>query len=107
MPDSPIIVLTTFPDRAGAERLAQALVERKLAACVNIHAPVTSVYSWEGAIQRDSEHPLVIKTRQGRYPALEAFIRQQHPYELPEILALPVQGGLNEYIEWVHSCTRD
>jgi periplasmic divalent cation tolerance protein len=107
MSEAPIIVLTTLPDPASAERLARGLVERKLAACVNIQARMTSIYTWKDEIQRDSEHQLVIKTRSKHYPRVEDFIRRQHPYELPEILALPVSDGLNEYIEWVDSCTRD
>lgn len=107
MPDQLILILTTLPDRAVAERLAHSLVERKLAACVNIHGQMTSVYSWKGKIERDTEHQLVIKTTASRYPAAERFIRQEHPYELPEIIALPVGQGLPGYTEWVDSCTKD
>jgi periplasmic divalent cation tolerance protein len=95
------LVLTNLPDRASAERLAAVLVEKRLAACVNILAPCRSVYRWEGSVQQDEEHPLLIKTTLGRYPALEDAIRAGHPYELPEIIAIQVERGLPEYLDWV------
>src|SRR2546423_14911754 len=88
---SALLVLTNLPDRAAAERLADILIERKLAACVNILAPCRSVYRWKGAVQHDEEHPLLIKTNAARYAALEQAIRAGHPYELPEVLAVPVE----------------
>ena len=101
-----IVVLTTLPDADSAERLASSLVEKKLAACVNIHGRMTSIYRWRGRIERGTEQQLVIKTTAARYAAVERQIKQEHPYELPEILALPVSDGLAEYIEWVDSCTK-
>src|SRR2546423_3720828 len=98
---STLLVLTNVPDRAAAERLADLLVEKRLAACVNILAPCRSVYRWKGAVQRDEEHPMLIKTTAERYPALEQAIRAGHPYELPEIIAVPVERGLSEYLDWV------
>jgi periplasmic divalent cation tolerance protein len=98
---SVLVVLTNFPDRAAAERLAGDLVEKHLAACVNILAPCRSVYRWKGAVQHDEEHPMLIKTTVERYPALEAAIRAGHPYELPEIVALDVVRGLPAYLAWV------
>jgi len=98
---STLLVLTNLPDRAAAERLADALVEQRLAACVNLLAPCRSSYRWEGAIQCDEEHPMLIKTTAARYPALEAAIRAAHPYELPEIVAVPVERGLAGYLDWV------
>jgi periplasmic divalent cation tolerance protein len=98
---SALLVLTSLPDRASAERLAEALLEQKLAACVNILAPCRSVYRWKDAVQRDDEHPMLIKTSAARYPALEQAIRAGHPYELPEIIAVSVERGLPAYIEWV------
>jgi len=98
---STLLVLTNLPDRAVAERLADSLIEQRLAACVNILSPCRSVYRWQGALQHDEEHPLLIKTTAGRYPALEAAIRAVHPYELPEIIAVPVEGGLRAYLDWV------
>ncbi len=104
MSDQVIVVLTTLPDTASAERLATLLVEKKLAACVNILGGMTSVYVWKGKPERGQEHQLVIKTTAARYPAVEAGILKEHPYELPEILALAVQDGLPGYLEWVNSC---
>lgn len=103
---STLLVWTNLPDRATAERLADSLVEQNLAACVNILAPCRSVYRWKGAVQRDEEHPLLIKTTRERYPALEQALRAGHPYELPEIIALPIERGLPAYLEWVAAETR-
>jgi periplasmic divalent cation tolerance protein len=100
-----LVVLTNLPDRASAENLAGALVEQRLAACVNILAPCLSFYRWNGALQRDEEHPLLIKTTWDRYAALEQAIRAGHPYELPEIVAVPIVQGLPQYLEWVSSET--
>jgi len=98
---SALLVLTNLPDRAAAERIADLLVERRLAACVNILAPCRSVYRWKGAVQHDEEHPMLIKTTAERYPAMEAAIREAHPYELPEIVAVPIERGLPAYLDWV------
>ena len=99
--DDAVIVLTSLPDRATAIRLANALVEQKLAACVNVLAECASVYRWNGAVQNAAEVPVLIKTRAGRYVEVEAAIRSLHPYELPEIIAVPVVRGCNEYLQWV------
>ena len=96
-----LLVLTNLPDRAAAERLADALIEKKLAACINILAPCRSVYRWQGAVQHEEEHPMLIKTTPERYAALEAAIRAGHPYELPEIVAVPIERGLPAYLNWV------
>ena len=96
-----LLVITTLPDRAAAEKLADALVEARVAACVNILAPCRSVFRWKEAVQHDEEHPLLIKTTTERYAALEAAIRARHPYELPEIVAVPVERGLPGYLDWV------
>jgi len=98
---SALLVLTNLPDRAAAERLADILIERRLAACVNILAPCRSVYRWKGAVQHDEEHPMLIKTTAERYAALERAIRAEHPYELPEVIAVPLERGLPEYLQWV------
>ncbi len=103
---SVLLVITNLPDRASADRLADALVEAHAAACVNILAPCRSVYRWKGALQRDEEHPVLAKTTADRYPALEALIRANHPYELPEIVAVPVERGLPAYLDWVAAETR-
>ena len=96
-----LLVLTNLPDRAAAERLADSLIEKRLAACVNILAPCRSVYRWKDAVQRDEEHPMLIKTTSEAYPALETAIRAGHPYELPEIIAVSVERGLPAYLDWV------
>lgn len=96
-----LLVYTTMPDRAAAHDLARALVARRLAACVNVLDGCTSVYRWEGAVEEANEVPLVLKTRSARYAEVEAAILELHPYELPEILAVPVVRGLPEYLEWV------
>ena len=98
---STLLVLTNLPDRAAAERLAGSLVEKRLAACVNILAPCKSVYRWKDAVKNDEEHPMLIKSTTERYPALEAAIRAGHPYELPEIIAVPVGSGLPAYLDWI------
>jgi periplasmic divalent cation tolerance protein len=101
-----LLVLTNLPDRAAAERLADSLLEKQLAACVNILAPCRSVYRWQGSVQHEEEHPLLIKTTAARYPALEQAIRAGHPYELPEIIAVPIEQGLAAYLDWVDAETR-
>jgi periplasmic divalent cation tolerance protein len=98
---SALLVFTNLPDRAAAERLADSLVEKNLAACVNILAPCRSVYRWQNDLQHDEEHPMLIKTTAERYAALEETIRAAHPYELPEIVAVPVERGLPAYLDWV------
>ena len=98
---STLLVLTNLPDRAAAERLADALIEQRLAACVNILAPCKSVYRWKDAVQHDDEHPMLIKSTAEGYPALEAAIRIGHPYELPEIIAVPIERGLPAYLDWI------
>ena len=103
---STLLVLTNLPDRAAAERLGDLLVAGKLAACVNILAPCRSVYRWKGAVQHDEEHPMLIKTTAERYPALEKALREGHPYELPEIIAVPVERGLPDYLAWVAAETK-
>ena len=102
----PLLVLTNLPDRAAAERLADALIGGRLAACVNILAPCRSVYRWQDAVQHDEEHPVLIKTTEARYAELEQAIRANHPYELPEIVAVPIERGLPAYLEWLAAETR-
>jgi periplasmic divalent cation tolerance protein len=96
-----LLVFTNLPDRAAAMKLARGLVEKRLAACVNILSGCTSVYRWEGSIETADEVPVLIKTRASRYPEIEAAIRRLHPYELPEVIAVPVERGLTDYLDWV------
>ena len=106
MESTKLLVLTNVPDRATAEKLADLLVDRQLAACVNILAPCRSVYRWKGAVQHDEEHPMLIKTTTERYGALEQALRSGHPYELPEIIAVPIDRGLPAYLDWVAAETK-
>ncbi|MCB1916772.1 MAG: divalent-cation tolerance protein CutA [Rhodocyclaceae bacterium] len=103
MPDhDPILlVLTNLPDHDAALALADGLVQARLAACVNVLPGCTSVYRWQGATECAEEVRLLIKTTQARYAALEARILADHPYELPEIVAVPVTQGLPGYLQWV------
>jgi periplasmic divalent cation tolerance protein len=103
---STLLVLTNLPDRAAAERLAGLLIEKRLAACVNILAPCRSVYRWKDAVQHDEEHPMLIKTTAERYPEMERALRAGHPYELPEIIAVPIEQGLPAYLDWVGAETQ-
>jgi periplasmic divalent cation tolerance protein len=98
---SPLLVLTTFPQREAAESLARELLAARLAACVQIGATVHSLYHWRGEIETADETPVAIKTRAGLYPQLEAAIRAVHPYELPEIVAVPITHGLPAYLDWI------
>lgn len=96
-----LLVLTNLPDQAKAEMLATALVEGRFAACVNILQPCRSIYRWKNVVEVATEVPLLIKTSEERYPALEAAIRARHPYETPEIIAVPVVAGLPDCLAWV------
>lgn len=96
-----LLVITQLPDRACAERVAEALVIQNVAACVNILAECVSIYRWEGRLERTSEVPLLIKTTRAAYPELENALRKLHPHAVPEIIALPVEAGLPEYLGWV------
>lgn len=102
----PLLVLTTVPDSAVAERLARALIEGRAAACVNILAAARSVYRWQGAVEVAEEIPLLIKTTADAYPRVEQILRECHPYTLPEIIALPIDYGLPGYLAWVATETQ-
>jgi periplasmic divalent cation tolerance protein len=101
-----LVVITNVPDRATAERIADTLVTGCVAACVNILAECASVYCWQGKLEHANEVPLLIKTTRAVYPQLEKELRKLHPYEIPEIIALPVSAGLPEYLSWVVTETR-
>lgn len=98
---SMLLVITNLPDQASAEALARQLIDDRVAACVNILAPCRSVYRWQGAVETASEVPMLIKSTLERYSDLEAAIRARHPYELPEIIAVPVTAALPAYLAWV------
>lgn len=101
-----VLVLTTLPDRGAADALGRSLVEARLAACVSVGAPVQSIYHWRGSIETSSEVPLTIKTRADLFDAVAAAIRAAHPYELPEILAVPVCSGTTDCLAWIDAETR-
>ena len=96
-----LIVLVTVPGRADGERIAEAVVGEQLAACVNILGPIRSIYRWQGEICRDDEHLLLIKSTRARYPDLETRIKALHTYEVPEVIALPIERGSAEYLNWL------
>src|SRR5580765_3611453 len=96
-----VIVLTTAPDDERAEAWARTLVEERLAACVNVHGPMTSFYRWKGVVERDAERQVVIKTTRERVAAVRERLRELHSYELPEFVVLTVADGSDEYLKWV------
>lgn len=98
--DELILILTTMPDDSRADELAAALVGEKLAACVNVHGPMVSTYRWKGAVEREAERQIVIKTTRARLPALEARLKTLHPYELPEWIVLGAEASA-AYGQWV------
>ena len=98
---NPLLILTNCPDEATANTIALALVEEKLAACVNLLPRVQSIYRWQGTVESASEIPLLIKSTAENYPALEKRIAELHPYDLPEIIALPITQGLPAYLNWL------
>jgi periplasmic divalent cation tolerance protein len=98
-----ILILTTTPDRETAERIASSLLEEKLAACVNIVSGLSSMYWWKGKIQHDEEFMLFIKSTASRFEEIRERVVRLHPYELPELIALPIMLGLDRYLAWVQA----
>ncbi len=107
MDDRAVLVLCTAPDDDTAARLARALVDARCAACVNLIPGVRSIYRWQGAVEEAREVQLLIKTRDGRVADVERVLRAHHPYEVPEILALPVASGGADYLAWIAAETTD
>jgi periplasmic divalent cation tolerance protein len=105
--DTVLLVVSNVPDAEAAERIAGSLLRKKLAACVNVLPAVRSFYTWEGQLESASECTLLIKTVEARYPALQAEIQALHPYEVPEIIAIPLAAGLPAYLQWVIKETQD
>ena len=100
------LVLCTCPDQETATRIAERLVGERLAACVSLVPGLTSIYRWEGQIQRDAEVLLLIKTVAGRVAVLADTLRGLHPYAVPELIALPLTDGLPDYLNWITTCTQ-
>jgi periplasmic divalent cation tolerance protein len=96
-----LLIITNCPDEETANAIALAAVEAKFAACVNILPRVQSIYRWQGGVESATEIPLLIKSTAASYPGLEALIRERHPYDIPEIIALPIARGLPAYLDWV------
>jgi periplasmic divalent cation tolerance protein len=105
MDSDTLIVFCTCPDQESAEHIANHLVENRLAACVNITSPIKSVYRWQGEIEQADEFMLFIKTSASRYDELEHAIISIHPYELPAVVAVPVERGQQNYLGWITQCT--
>ncbi len=101
MEKRPQLIFCTCPDQTCAEELATTLVDERLAACINVLPGIRSIYHWEGKRETADETLLLIKTHHRAYPELERRIRELHPYELPEIIAVPVENGLPAYLDWI------
>lgn len=106
MPEEMIMIVSNMPNVEVAQKIARDLVDKQLAACVNILPGVHSIYRWQGAVEEANEVTVLIKTRRIRYALVEAAIQQLHPYEVPEILAMPISSGLPEYLRWMLECTQ-
>jgi periplasmic divalent cation tolerance protein len=102
---NPILVITNLPDKATALKLAEKLISKKLAACVNVQAECTSFYRWENKIETTSELPIFIKTLSQHYAEVEKIIKEMHPDELPEIIAVSISAGLPAYLQWISTET--
>jgi len=99
--------MTTLPDEEQAKELAGILVTRKLAACINILPKMTSIYEWQGKLELGEEHLLIIKTEQNRLAELQDTIKEAHPYELPEIIVVPIVGGYEPYLNWISNSVKN
>ncbi|KAG7573519.1 Divalent ion tolerance protein CutA [Arabidopsis suecica] len=102
-----IVVYVTVPNREAGKKLANSIVQEKLAACVNIVPGIESVYEWEGKVQSDSEELLIIKTRQSLLESLTEHVNANHEYDVPEVIAMPITGGSDKYLEWLKNSTRN
>ena len=94
------IILTTCASAEEADKIANVLIENRVAACVQI-SPITSIYRWKGKVERENELRLTIKTTDELYPRVESLIKENHSYEVPQIVKVPISGGLPEYLEWI------
>jgi periplasmic divalent cation tolerance protein len=98
-----LLVMTSLPDMEAAKALARRLIDVNLAACVQLQPSVQSIYRWEGRVCEEQEVVLLVKTTAAQWPAISAFIKQNHPYDVPEIIALPIERGLPDYLQWITS----
>ncbi len=99
--------MTTVPNLEAGQIIAEEVISERLAACVTLSAAVQSLYWWQGKITQDQEHTLFIKTKKDLYPKLEEKIRHTHPYELPEVIALPIFAGSKDYLGWIEEETQE
>jgi len=97
------VILVTAGSSDEAERIAVSLVDERLAACVNIVAPVRSIYRWQGKVQRDEEHLLIIKAKQATFAQIQERVRELHSYDTPEVIALPITAGSRKYLDWLEA----
>lgn len=100
-----VILLTTSPDMATARDIANTLLKEKLVACVNLLPQITSMYVWQGQQEESTEVQMILKTRRSLFPILEQRIKALHPYDVPEILTIPVTDGSPDYLQWLHDQT--
>ncbi|QOJ22228.1 MAG: divalent-cation tolerance protein CutA [Gammaproteobacteria bacterium] len=96
-----VLIFSNFPDEKSAVQLAEALIHQQLAACVNVLSPCASVYRWQGGVESAEEIPVLIKTQRQHYDRVEQLIKIMHPYELPEVIMVPITGGLPAYLQWL------
>lgn len=96
-----ILIISNLPDKKSAMALAEALTDQRLAACVNILGACTSVYRWQGTVESAEEIPVLIKTQRQHFERVEQLIKLMHPYELPEVIMVPISGGLPAYLQWI------
>lgn len=102
-----LIILVTAPNRDEAARIAEAIVSERLAACVNIINGIESIYRWEGKVTRDSESLMIIKTTQDRYIELERRVRELHSYTTPEVIAVKIERGSEDYLRWLRESANE
>jgi periplasmic divalent cation tolerance protein len=103
--DKPVLIYSTFPSTEAAELVGTHLVEQRLAACVNVLAPMTSIYHWEGKVVRDNEAVMIIKTRTSSAEAVIAAVKSRHAYTNPALVVIPLEGGSTDYIAWLLEAT--
>lgn len=101
------VAFVTTPDKESAKKLAHGIIERKLAACVNIIPQIESIYMWEGKVNEDNEYLMMIKTRTARIDELSKFVRENHPYSVAEVISLPIQAGNAPYLKWISQTVLD